>query len=70
MLIAVASLTIATANADGYNWSAVHPMQIVNNTTVQLEGRTEPSGFFLHYNQVHQCMQLMEWIRRCSWDGE
>ena len=44
MLIAVATLTIATANAYGYNWSAVHPIQVVNNTTVQLEFRTEPGN--------------------------
>ena len=42
MLIAVATLTIATANAT--NWLAPAPTQIVNNTSVQLEFRTWPSS--------------------------
>ena len=43
MLIAITTLTIAVANA-GYNWQPVYNLQIVNNTNVTLEGRTEPDN--------------------------
>ena len=42
MLIAVATLTIATANAT--NWQPISSVQIVNNTNVTLEFRTEPGN--------------------------
>ena len=44
MLIAIATLTIATANADGYNWKTPYPIQIVNNTNVTLTFRTWPDA--------------------------
>ena len=50
MLIAVATLTIATANADEFDWKPIPPLQIVNNTNVVLEARTEPSGAFYTLN--------------------
>ena len=47
MFIAVATLTIATANAGDYNWKQPQPLQIVNNTNVTLEFRTEPDNLFI-----------------------
>ena len=47
MLIAITTLTIATANADGYNWKPSSAVQVVNNTNVTLEFRTEPGNDYL-----------------------
>ena len=48
MLIAVATLTIATANAT--NWVGVLPMKIVNETNVVLGFKTYPANEFLTVN--------------------
>ena len=48
ILIAIATLTIATANAT--SWLSVLPMKIVNNTNVVLGFRTEPANEFITVN--------------------
>ena len=47
MFIAIATLTIATSNAYGYNWNSRSDVKIVNNTNVTLEFRTEPGNDYL-----------------------